>query len=156
MKNTIRQPILILAVCAPLFLSGCASNPSQQQIGAAVGGILGGIGGAQIGHGRGRTAAIILGSLMGASIGGGIGRTMDEVDRMKLTQTLEHTPSRRSTSWRNPGSGIQYTVTPQRTYQRTAQRYCREYTLEAQVGGRYQQVYGTACRQPDGSWQVRS
>lgn len=157
MRNTIRQPILILVVCAPLLLSGCASNPSQQKIGAAVGGILGGIGGALIAHPQGRTAAIIIGTLMGVTIGGGIGRTMDEVDRMKVAQILERTPSRRPMSWRNPNSGIQYTVTPRRTYQRSAaRRYCREYILKAQVGGRYQQIYSTACRQPDGSWQVRS
>lgn len=200
MRNTIRQPILILAVCAPLLLSGCASNPSQQKIGAAVGGILGGIGGALIAHPQGRTAAIIIGILMGVTIGGGIGRTMDEVDRMRVAQILERTPSRRPMSWRNPNSGIQYTVTPRRTYQRpapryrmkvaqmlehtpsrrsmswrnpdsgrqytvtpwwiyqrsAARRYCREYILKAQVGGRYQQIYSTACRQPDGSWQVRS
>ena len=35
-------------------------------------------------------------------------------------------------------------------------RYCREYTTEAVVGGRTKQVYGTACRQPDGSWQLVS
>ncbi|HED12308.1 MAG TPA: hypothetical protein ENI62_01385 [Gammaproteobacteria bacterium] len=45
---------------------------------------------------------------------------------------------------------------PRRTYQRSARRYCREYILKAQVGNRYQQVYGAACRQPDGSCQVRS
>lgn len=33
-------------------------------------------------------------------------------------------------------------------------RYCREYTRPAQVGGRMQQTYGTACMQPDGDWQI--
>ncbi len=32
--------------------------------------------------------------------------------------------------------------------------YCREYTKNVTVGGRVQQSYGTACQQPDGSWQV--
>lgn len=34
------------------------------------------------------------------------------------------------------------------------ERYCREYTADADVNGRAQQVYGTACMQPDGTWQI--
>jgi len=33
-------------------------------------------------------------------------------------------------------------------------QYCREYYAEAEVQGRMQQVYGTACMQPDGSWKI--
>lgn len=33
---------------------------------------------------------------------------------------------------------------------------CREYTKTINVGGRTQQGYGTACLQPDGSWEVVS
>lgn len=33
-------------------------------------------------------------------------------------------------------------------------RYCREYQSNVRVGGRIQQTYGTACMQPDGSWEV--
>jgi hypothetical protein len=33
-------------------------------------------------------------------------------------------------------------------------QYCREYTEMVRVGGRLQPSYGTACYQPDGSWQV--
>lgn len=32
--------------------------------------------------------------------------------------------------------------------------YCREYTNRVTVGGRVQESYGTACLQPDGSWQI--
>jgi surface antigen len=31
---------------------------------------------------------------------------------------------------------------------------CREYQTNAAVDGRWQQVRGTACLQPDGSWRV--
>ena len=34
------------------------------------------------------------------------------------------------------------------------QPYCRGYTSTIIVNGQYQQSYGTACLQPDGSWQV--
>ncbi|MGD2136971.1 MAG: hypothetical protein PVJ66_09955 [Gammaproteobacteria bacterium] len=33
-------------------------------------------------------------------------------------------------------------------------RYCREFLQEVTVAGRAEQAYGTACRQPDGSWEV--
>jgi hypothetical protein len=32
--------------------------------------------------------------------------------------------------------------------------YCREYSQRAQVGNRTQEVHGTVCMQPDGSWWV--
>ncbi len=32
--------------------------------------------------------------------------------------------------------------------------YCREYTQSLKIGNALQQGYGTACRQPDGSWQL--
>jgi len=34
--------------------------------------------------------------------------------------------------------------------------YCREYTKPVTVGNRVQEGFGTACMQPDGSWQVVS
>lgn len=33
-------------------------------------------------------------------------------------------------------------------------QYCREYQSKARVGGQWQDTYGTACYQPDGSWQI--
>lgn len=36
------------------------------------------------------------------------------------------------------------------------QPYCREFTKIVQVGGQTQSAYGTACYQPDGSWQILS
>lgn len=35
-------------------------------------------------------------------------------------------------------------------------RYCREFQQTVEIGGRMEQAYGTACQQPDGSWQVAS
>lgn len=37
-----------------------------------------------------------------------------------------------------------------------AQPYCREYTATATIDGRPIPTYGTACRQPDGSWRIVS
>lgn len=35
-------------------------------------------------------------------------------------------------------------------------RYCREFQQQVTIGGRSEQAYGTACRNPDGSWEVVS
>lgn len=32
--------------------------------------------------------------------------------------------------------------------------YCREYQTTARINGALQKTYGTACRQPDGSWRI--
>ena len=36
----------------------------------------------------------------------------------------------------------------------SAGRYCREYTQEIRIGDEAQRGYGTACRNPDGSWEI--
>lgn len=33
-------------------------------------------------------------------------------------------------------------------------RYCRGYQKRVTVGGRVERAYGTACRRPDGSWEL--
>ncbi len=120
-----------------------------------IGGVLGGVLGKQVGKGHGNIAAIIVGTLVGAQIGGSVGRSMDETDRLKTAQTLETVRTGVSTAWRNPDSGNEYAVTPTRTFE-SASGPCREYTVDARVGGQPEQVYGTACRQPDGSWAVQN
>ncbi len=58
--------------------------------------------------------------------------------------------------WTNPDSGNSGSVTPTRTYQIANGQYCREYRQTIVIGGQQQQAYGTACRQPDGSWQIQA
>lgn len=120
-----------------------------------IGGIVGGVLGSQVGRGHGRTAATIVGTLVGAAVGGAIGRSMAETDRIKTAHSLETVRTGVPSSWRNPDTGNQYTVTPTRTFD-SAQGPCREYMVDAIIGGKREQVYGTACRQPDGSWRIVS
>lgn len=141
-------PLLILL----FLLTGCESL-SKRDTGTVLGGIAGGILGNQVGGGSGRTAAIIVGTLAGAYIGGSIGQQMDDNDHYRSQQALESNPVNRTSSWRNPDSGNSYQVTPTRTYE-TASGPCREYTTEAVIDGRTETVYGTACRQSDGTWQA--
>ncbi len=149
------KSLTIAGLCL-LLISGCANYQSQQeQSGMVIGGVLGGVLGSQVGRGDGRTAAIILGSLAGAAIGGSIGQSMAEVDKRKTSQALENVRTGVPTSWRNPDSGNQYVVVPTRTYEAPSGP-CREYSIDAVIGGKRDKVFGTACRQPDGSWQVRN
>ena len=145
---------IALMAAAVIGLAGCATDPSKEQVGAVTGAVLGGVLGAQVDKGSGRTAAIIGGTIIGGMIGGSVGRSMDDVDRMKANQTLETYPTHQSNTWSNPDRNAQYTMTPTRTYE-AAGTPCREYTMDAVIGGKTEKVYGTACRQPDGSWQVR-
>ncbi|WP_018882645.1 MULTISPECIES: RT0821/Lpp0805 family surface protein [unclassified Thioalkalivibrio] len=150
-----RNVSFVIVLAATLVLGGCATyQGSQEQAGMVIGGVLGGVLGSQVGSGRGRTAAIIAGTLAGAAIGGSVGQSMDEVDRLKTAQTLESVRTGVPSRWVNPDSGNQYTVVPTRTYETTAGP-CREYTIDAVIGGQTEQVYGTACRQADGSWRVQ-
>jgi surface antigen len=65
-------------------------------------------------------------------------------------------PSGQSVAWQNPDSGNAGTVMPTRTYQTASGQYCREYQQTISVGGERHQSYGTACRQPDGTWRIIS
>jgi surface antigen len=80
---------------------------------------------------------------------------MDDVDRLYLARTLEAAPSGRVTAWQNPDTQTHYQAQPLRTYQRPDGRYCREYQTRTLVGGAWRDAYGTACRQPDGSWELQ-
>ena len=119
-----------------------------------IGGALGGLLGSEVGGGRGRTAAIIVGTMVGANIGGAVGRSMDDTDRLNANLALENVRTGVATTWRNPDTANEYALTPTRTYE-TGSGPCREYTVDAKVGGSTEQVYGTACRQPDGSWRIQ-
>lgn len=43
---------------------------------------------------------------------------------------------------------------PMVVYASPSEPYCREYTQTIKIGKAVQKAYGTACRQPDGSWQL--
>lgn len=126
---------------------------NRHQVGALLGGVVGGVAGAQIGKGDGKTAATIAGTLLGVLVGSHIGRSMDQADRYCTAQVLEHASDHQPIVWQNPEAQAQYRVTPLSSYGQEGQ-YCREYLAEALVGNVSQQVYGRACRKPDGTWQI--
>jgi surface antigen len=149
-----RNIMTVAVISSILVFSGCATGPTQQDAGMIIGGILGGVLGSQVGHGDGTTAAIIVGTLLGGAIGGAVGRSMDDTDRLKTAHTLETVRTGVPSQWKNPDSGNTYAVVPTKTYETNAGP-CREYTIDAMVGGNMEKLYGTACRQPDGSWKTQ-
>jgi len=153
-----KQILAVLLVLATL-LFGCApSMGPKESTGTLLGAGTGALLGAQIGAGRGNIVAVAIGTLAGAIIGQEIGKSLDRADQLMMERNaqyaLEYTRTNTPTSWRNPDSGNYGTITPTDTYQTTGGQYCREYYQTITVGGQPQQAYGTACRQPDGSWLI--
>jgi surface antigen len=153
---------LVLTVSAGLLLGGCATGSGNKEgIGALLGGVAGAAAGSEIGgHGTGKIVGIAGGAILGAMAGSAIGKALDEHDRLMLAQaqqqSFEYSRSGERTTWQNPDSGHSGYVVPKPAYQNDNGQYCREYTQEITVGGKTEEGYGTACRQPDGSWKIVS
>lgn len=132
----------------------------QQIVGTLIGAAVGGLLGSQIGGGTGNKIAIGAGVLAGGLLGNRLGHSLDCNEQQKHQATaqdaLEYQRTGTTASWENPDSGHAGTVTPTRTYQRTDGRYCREFTQTITVNGEIEEAAGTACRQPDGTWQIVS
>ena len=153
--------IIVALFAIGLSVAGCArgSGPSGGQVaGGAGGAVLGGLAGSQIGSGSGRLIATGAGAVIGALVGSEIGRRLTDGDEERLTRTtqdtLENNQTGQTSTWENPDSGHRGEVTPTETYQTESGRYCREFQHTIYVGGEPEQAYGTACRQPDGSWKI--
>jgi surface antigen len=146
------------ALAVAFSIAGCSGNEgTKETVGTLTGGALGGLLGAQIGHGDGQLAATAAGALAGAYIGNQIGKGLDEVDRYKAAEaqsTAASAPVGETVTWNNPETGHYGSVTPTREGTSASSRYCREFQHTIYVDGEQQQAYGTTCRQPDGSWEV--
>ena len=127
--------------------------------------VLGSLGGAAAGAGIAAIAGggagwIVAAGLAGGLLGGAIGHHLDSKDKQMAAQAaaraFEDNRTGQASTWSNPDSGHSGSVTPTKTYQASSGQYCREYRQDVNIGGEKQQAYGTACRQPDGSWQVQN
>ena len=153
---------LAVVLVLGMFAAACTGTDQagQKQTFVALGGAaLGGLAGSQIGGGRGQLAATAAGALLGGLLGSEVGKSLDRADEIYMARTtqdaLERKPTGQVAEWTNPDSGHRGTITPVETYQRDDGRYCREFQQTVTVGGRTEQAYGTACRQPDGTWQIQ-
>ena len=141
-----------------LALVGCEQGAGpKQSVGTVGGAVLGGLAGSAVGSGTGRLWATGAGVLLGALVGSEIGKSLDRADRAAMADrtqyALDSGRSGQPVEWRNPDSGHYGSITPQPAYQDNG-TYCREYTQTVNIGGKTERAYGTACRQPDGSWQI--
>lgn len=138
-----------------LSLAACQTAGPKTAVGAATGAAAGGLIGAAAGGG---TEGIIAGVLLGGLVGGAIGNALDQRDQELMyrsqQQALESYRVGETSTWRNPDSGHYGSVQPTNTYQSPDGQYCREFQQTVSVGGQTEEAYGTACRQPDGSWRI--
>lgn len=125
---------------------------NRERLGEVLGGVAGAAIGSSVGKGSGQKVAIVSGAIIGVIVDGRIGKAMDEVDQNCVGQILEHAHDERRVSWRDGSK--RYAVTPVKTYLTQDGRYCRAYKTDAVIGGRKQQVFGTACRHADDSWEA--
>ena len=139
------------AVGAPFGIDQGSCN--RELLGAAVGAGLGGLAGSKVGDGTGQLVAVAVGTFLGAVLGAEVGRSLDELDEACAGQALDHAGDNETVVWENPDQGARYELTPSRSYNDARNLYCREYQTVAIVGGRRRELFGRACRQPDGSWK---
>jgi surface antigen len=149
--------------------TGCASDggmsgaqsTAQQNKGLIIGGLGGSAAGGLLAAAmHANPAGIAAGVILGGLTGGLIGHLVDNKDKEMAAQAsqkaLESGQSGKAVAWKNPDTGNSGSLTPVRTYQAASGQYCREYTQTVTIDNRPQQSYGTACRQPDGSWKIVS
>ena len=152
------KPIIIASLC--LALAACAEGREGETIGTVAGGALGAVLGSQFGGGKGQLAAVAIGAIAGAWAGSTLGKKLDEEDKVYAQRTaqdaMEYNKAGQTSTWRNPDSGNSGTATPVQTYENAAGKDCREFETSIFVDGEQEKGTGTACRQPDGTWQIES
>src|SRR5262249_2764012 len=156
MSRSLRQMtavILLLVVGA----TGCETmqeNP-KTSIGAFGGAAFGGLIAAAAGGGGAAIAGAVIG---GGLLGGAAGNMLDQRDKRKAAggqqKAPRYAPTRTAAGRNNPHNGHSGTVTPTHTYQ-SGGTYCREFQSDVVIDGKPDKAWGTACRQPDGSWKVQ-
>lgn len=140
------QPATQVVYAEPVYSSASYSSSvvhcsnSYNPVTGIAGTVLGGVAGNSFGKGHGHTAAIITGAVLGGTLGGVAGSTHC-TEEVAYAPPVVQQPVYMQASSRNVGD-------------RTEGRYCREYQNRSTVGGRVQETYGTACMQPDGSWEI--
>ena len=152
---------ILVVVLSVGLLGACESNGGGGNNNEVIGTLLGaGLGVALGAHAKGNAKAptMIMAGVLGGALGNRLGAKLDRADRQKHQQTsnyaLENGRSYETAGWYNPDTGHRGSVTPEPAYQREDGRYCREFQQTITVNGEEQKGYGTACRQPDGSWEI--
>ena len=164
MLRTLTRLVSVVTIAA--MLSSCSTMDSigdtvKDNPKAVLGSLIGGAAGVGIAAAAGGGAGAMLGAgLGGMLIGGLIGNRLDARDKRMAAEAaqkaFESNRAGQTSVWKNPDTGNSGTITPTRTTQLANGQYCREYKQTITVGGEQNQAYGTACRQPDGTWKIQS
>jgi surface antigen len=183
MRAQFRISVAAVAVGAMLAASPMAQAQDKDLFGALLGGIGGAVAGAQFGKGTGKLAATAAGTLLGAGIGHSVGQSLNRADSAYYGRSSSYGGGYAPTYYDAPprhyrharpvygppvayypppayappayyGAPVTYAAPAQATSLNTAGRYCREYQSTVTVGGQPVPAYGTACMQPDGSWEM--
>lgn len=154
-----RHFLLTGLAAASLALTACQTEGwgEKEGFGTVGGAVLGGLAGSQIGSGSGQLWATGAGVLLGALVGSEVGKSLDRADQMYMQQAQRQAytkPVGETVSWSNPESGNSGTYTPTREGTSSTGRHCREYEQTIYIGGKAETGVGTACQNPDGTWDI--
>jgi surface antigen len=158
------KSMIIIVLFSLLIISGPVRAECQQEetsggeiFGTLAGAALGGLVGSQLGSGTGNKVAIGAGVVAGGFLGNRIGKAMscqEQEQHYATTQSaLETQKTGQSSTWTNPDTGHSGEITPTRTYTSSDGVPCRDFTQTLYIDGEFEEIQGTACRQPDGSWK---
>ncbi len=137
--------ITTLTACAEIDIS------SKRLLGGVLGAGAGGYVGSNFGGGKAKLVTTVIGALAGAFLGQSVGQSLDRVDELHLQNAIERNPTGTSSSWGNPDTGKEVSVTPTKTFKKSG-RDCREVEMTVTVDGNQETATTTACRKPKGGW----
>ena len=147
---------MVVVGLSVVALAGCTEREKGTLLGATVGGIMGSV----VGKGQGHALAVGLGAMSGMMFGQHIGDQLDKAQAMKveeqLSSSLEYNYDGQPSWWEDPNTTVGASAVPLSTFQTAQGQYCREFQQEIVIDGIAERAYGTACRQPDGSWEIIS
>lgn len=153
----LKKMAILITISA--LATSCSNDGSisKTNVGTGLGVIGGALLGSTIGKGEGRVVGMAIGAALGGLAGHSIGEYMDKEDvkkhKLAEEEALEENQDGVSLPWGSKKRGAYGEVTPVKTYKKEG-RYCREFQQTVTVAGKTQQAYGTACRQPDGTWEI--
>lgn len=156
---TTTKTYLMTALVSSIALTACSEGPgfTSGDVGTGIGAVSGAIIGSQFGGGSGQTVAAVVGALAGAWVGNKVAAGMTAQDRgyyETAATRAASAPVGQQITWANPQSGNQGTIVPVREGRDSSGNACREYQQTVTIGGKTERAYGTACKQPDGSWKI--
>lgn len=140
-----------------LSLGACQTGSTSETVGTLGGAAGGALLGSQFGGGSGKLATTAIGTLLGAFAGREIARRLDSNSESRaMAAERDAAAGNRTITWNNPQDNSRGSVRPGRTYENAGGQTCRDYTHTITVEGKRETAHGTACMQPDGTWQLVS